>query len=63
MTLSKKERRKRELAEAEAKGNAETRAVGLEPGGRVEKQTLATASKEEEKVEEVEIPRDGVVCG
>jgi tRNA-dihydrouridine synthase 1 len=70
MTLSKKERRKQELAAAEAKGNAETRAVGLEPGGRIETQKLETtakvvdgAVKEEEKMEEVEIPRNGVVCG
>ena len=71
MTLSKKERKRLEKEEAE------TKAVGLEPEGRVEKQTLdagakaaegstvadVAAEKNEEQVEEVEIPKEGMVCG
>ncbi|KAF1998338.1 FMN-linked oxidoreductase [Amniculicola lignicola CBS 123094] len=55
MQLSKKEKKKLEMQEAEA------RAVGLEPGGRAEKEKLV--GEGERKTEVVEIPRDGMVCG
>jgi tRNA-dihydrouridine synthase 1 len=77
MTLSKKERKRLEKEEAE------TKAAGLEPEGRVEKQTLEAGLKAVDvstavdgtenkdgkkvegvkKVEEVEIPKEGMVCG
>lgn len=69
MQLSKKEKKKREQEEAEAK------AVGLHPGGRVEKESLKTEAPVEqpaenakvtvegEQKEEVEIPKEGLVCG
>lgn len=73
ITISKKERRRLEKEEADAK------AVGLEPEGRVEKQVLEKGAsgpsldasadantaevKEREVLEEVEIPKEGVVCG
>jgi tRNA-dihydrouridine synthase 1 len=68
MQLSKKEKKKLEEQEAEAK------AVGLQPEGRVEKETLETASDkvtsgeatvpvEKKQKDEVEIPKEGVVCG
>lgn len=65
MQLSKKEKKKLEKAEEDAK------AVGLVPGGRIEKETLEVKQNgdgvEGEKnggsVVEVEIPKDGVVCG
>lgn len=64
MQLSKKEKKKLEEQEAAAK------AVGLQPEGRIEKETLETAKVNgnkaedvEAKKEEVEIPKDGVVCG
>ncbi|KAF1976434.1 FMN-linked oxidoreductase [Bimuria novae-zelandiae CBS 107.79] len=53
MQLSKKEKKKLEQEEAEAK------AVGLQPGGRVQKAELKTGSQNEE----VEIPKEGLVCG
>jgi tRNA-dihydrouridine synthase 1 len=53
MQLSKKEKKRLEK-EAE-----EARAAGLEPEGRIEMDTV----KQDGVVEEVEIPRDGVVCG
>ncbi|KAJ4288427.1 tRNA dihydrouridine synthase [Kalmusia sp. IMI 367209] len=69
MQLSKKEKKRLELEEAEAK------AVGLQPDGRVEKESLkngtadstpaekAQVPVEEEQKEEVEIPKEGLVCG
>ncbi|KAF2683840.1 FMN-linked oxidoreductase [Lentithecium fluviatile CBS 122367] len=64
MTISKKEKKRREREEAEAK------AVGLEPEGRVEKERMEAGDKRAvdgsvAKVEEVEIeiPKEGVVCG
>ncbi|KAF2194628.1 FMN-linked oxidoreductase [Zopfia rhizophila CBS 207.26] len=58
MRLSKKEKKRLEQEEAEAK------AIGLEPEGRVEKEEIhASANGEEESVAEVEIPKEGVVCG
>jgi tRNA-dihydrouridine synthase 1 len=53
MQLSKKEKKKLEQEEAD------TKAVGLEPEGRVEKEKVV----ENGEVVEVEIPKEGVVCG
>lgn len=55
MQLSKKEKKRLEQEEAEAK------AVGLQPGGKVEKEELKDAA--EEQKEEVEVPKEGLVCG
>ncbi|KAF2010977.1 FMN-linked oxidoreductase [Aaosphaeria arxii CBS 175.79] len=58
MSLSKKQKKKLQEEEENAK------AAGLEPGGRIEKETLVTANGAngvEEK--QVEIPKEGVVCG
>ncbi|KAF2442654.1 FMN-linked oxidoreductase [Karstenula rhodostoma CBS 690.94] len=69
MQLSKKEKKRLEEQEAEAK------AVGLQPEGRVEKETLETKTSnghkvegttvpvEETQQEDVEIPKEGLVCG
>jgi tRNA-dihydrouridine synthase 1 len=56
MSLSKKEKKRLEMEEAE------TRAVGLEPGGRVVEETLTTEGKGGDEVK-VEVPKEGVVCG
>lgn len=73
MTVSKKE--KKRLEEEAAKDKEETKAVGLEPGGRVEKEdgktgeVLGTESleqserKEEKGLDVVEEPKEGMVCG
>jgi tRNA-dihydrouridine synthase 1 len=53
MTISKKEQKR--LGEEAAKEKEETKAVGLEPGGRVE--------RKEEGGDVVEEPREGLVCG
>jgi tRNA-dihydrouridine synthase 1 len=55
MSLSKKEKKRLEQEEAE------TKAVGLEPGGRVQKESLKEPAKDE--TVEVEIPKEGLVCG
>lgn len=57
MQLSKKEKKRLEEEEA-------AKTVGLEPGGRIEEETISTCT-DRKGVEEVkvEIPRDGVVCG
>lgn len=60
MQLSKKDRKKLEEEATEVK------AVGLEPGGRLEKENLPAVNGIEDgppTVEEVEIPKEGVVCG
>ena len=77
MQLSKKEKKRLEQQEAEAK------AVGLQPGGRVEKEELrksvvegpvenqasmepladSTEAPAKEQNEDVEIPKEGLVCG
>ena len=61
MQLSKKDKKRLEKEAEEAK------AVGLQPGGRVEKEELTKGpGKEqvaEEQKEEVEIPKEGLVCG
>ncbi|KAL5409544.1 hypothetical protein PMIN06_006690 [Paraphaeosphaeria minitans] len=74
MQLSKKEKKRLEDEEASAK------AVGLQPEGRIEKETLKTTAAnghtaegetapvegtpvEGTQQEEVEIPKEGVVCG
>lgn len=56
MSLSKKEKKK--LAEQEEAAAAEAKSVGLTPGGRIEKQSISA-----DKGEEVEVPKEGVVCG
>lgn len=56
MSLSKKEKKK--LAEQEEAAAAEAKSVGLTPGGRIEKQSIS-----DDKGEEVEVPKEGVVCG
>ncbi|KAH7406892.1 hypothetical protein DE146DRAFT_408244 [Phaeosphaeria sp. MPI-PUGE-AT-0046c] len=73
MTVSKKE--KKRLEEEAAKDKEETKAVGLEPGGRVEKEdektgkVLGKESLEESEKKEgkgadvVEEPKEGMVCG
>jgi tRNA-dihydrouridine synthase 1 len=73
MTISKKE--KKRLEEEAAKDKQETQSVGLEPGGRVEKEDLATGEtlgkesleqserKEGGQGDIVEEPKEGVVCG
>jgi tRNA-dihydrouridine synthase 1 len=73
MTISKKE--KKRLEEEAAKDKQETQAVGLEPGGRVEKEDVTTGEalgnesleqserKEGEQGGVVEEPKEGVVCG
>jgi tRNA-dihydrouridine synthase 1 len=73
MTISKKE--KKRLEEEAAKDVQETKAVGLEPGGRVEKEDAKTGEtlgkesleqsekKDEEQGDVVEEPKEGVVCG
>jgi tRNA-dihydrouridine synthase 1 len=53
MTVSKKEKKRLEQEAEQAK------AVGLQPGGKVEKEVIGEG-KEKEVVEE---PRDGLVCG
>lgn len=62
MQLSKKE--KKRLEEEKEK---EARAVGLEPGGKVETEVVKTGKvdgeKEKEVVEVVEVPKEGLVCG
>ena len=55
MQLSKKEKKRLEQQQAE------TKAVGLQPEGRVAKEKMREPEKEE--VVEVEIPKEGVVCG
>lgn len=77
MQLSKKEKKRLEQHEAE------TKAAGLQPGGRVEREELKKGAEEEtvgnqapeeplvdsgeasakKQNEEVEIPKEGVVCG
>jgi tRNA-dihydrouridine synthase 1 len=59
MSLSKKEKRRLEMEAEEAK------LVGLQPGGRVETETVAAdgGAAGEHKTETVEIPKDGLVCG
>ena len=69
MSLSKKEKRRMEI-EAE-----ETKKAGLEPEGKVQKQSVQDGvskssesleeneKKAERSVEVVEIPKEGVVCG
>jgi tRNA-dihydrouridine synthase 1 len=73
MTISKKE--KKRLEEEAAKDERVTKAVGLEPGGRVEKEDVRTGEvlgqeslkqselEESEKEDVVEEPKEGVVCG
>lgn len=73
MTISKKE--KKRLEEAAKKDEEVTEAVGLEPGGRVQKESLETEEvlgketleqserKDGETRDVVEIPKEGVVCG
>jgi tRNA-dihydrouridine synthase 1 len=73
MTISKKE--KKRLEEEAAKEKEETKAVGLEPGGRVEKEDVNTGEtlgkesleqsekKNHEQGDVVEEPKEGVVCG
>ncbi|KAF2815866.1 FMN-linked oxidoreductase [Mytilinidion resinicola] len=53
MTLSKKERMALEKVEKEVKD------AGLEPEGRIEKEEIGNGREREE----VEVPREGVVCG
>ncbi|KAF1952117.1 FMN-linked oxidoreductase [Byssothecium circinans] len=55
MSLSKKEKKRLEQEEAQA------RAVGLEPGGRVVKEELGDGDVGAKR--EVEVPKEGVVCG
>ena len=55
--IGKKERKRLEQEKAEALS------VGLQPGGKIEKEQLAVAGVEGPVVEEVEIPKEGVVCG
>jgi tRNA-dihydrouridine synthase 1 len=59
MSLSKKEKRRLEMEAEEAKR------VGLQPGGRVETETVAAdgGAAGEQKTETVEVPKDGLVCG
>ncbi|KAF2120281.1 hypothetical protein BDV96DRAFT_642121 [Lophiotrema nucula] len=60
MQLSKKQLKRLEQEKEE------TKAAGLEPGGRIEKENIPMANENEEKdenAEQVEIPREGVVCG
>jgi tRNA-dihydrouridine synthase 1 len=73
MTMSKKE--KKRLEQEAAKDELVTKAVGLEPGGRIEREDVKTGEiVGEESLEEsekrsgkkdgvVEEPKDGVVCG
>ncbi|KAF1844104.1 FMN-linked oxidoreductase [Cucurbitaria berberidis CBS 394.84] len=58
MTVSKKEKKKleQEAEQAVQKDDGEVEAVGLEPGGRVEKEGLGNG-------EVVEEPKEGLVCG
>ncbi|PSN74948.1 FMN-linked oxidoreductase [Corynespora cassiicola Philippines] len=64
MQLSKKEKKRMEQEEAERQAS---KSVGLEPGGRIEKEEIVVNGKggeeDKEKVVEVEIPKEGVVCG
>lgn len=55
MQLSKKEKKRLEQEEAEPK------AVGLHPGGKVDKENLPAPNKDETVA--VEIPKEGLVCG
>ncbi|CAI6336554.1 unnamed protein product [Periconia digitata] len=59
MSLSKKEKKKLAEQQESATAAAEAKAVGLQPGGRIEKESVADGKGEAE----VEVPRDGVVCG
>jgi tRNA-dihydrouridine synthase 1 len=73
MTISKKE--KKRMEEAAKKDEEVTKAVGLEPGGRVQKEdmdsgkVLRKESLEQNETKDgatgdvVEIPKEGVVCG
>jgi tRNA-dihydrouridine synthase 1 len=73
MTVSKKERKR--LEEEAARDKKENEAVGLEPGGRVEKTVAETGKslgnesleqsegKSEKENDVVEEPKEGVVCG
>jgi tRNA-dihydrouridine synthase 1 len=66
MQLSKKEKKRLEQE------NAQTRAIGLQPEGRVEKESMPVSDENKdamnvkaaaEAVVEVEIPKEGLVCG
>jgi tRNA-dihydrouridine synthase 1 len=57
MQLSKKEKKRLEQQEAE------TRAVGLHPGGYVETEKTKVVEGSKQEVVQVEIPKEGVVCG
>lgn len=60
MSIGKKEKKRLEQEKAEAL------AVGLEPGGKIEKEQIIGANGvgvEGKVVEEVDIPKEGVVCG
>ena len=61
MTISKKEKKRleQEAEQSASKEETENKAVGLEAGGRVQKEVLEIGSK----TEVVEEPKDGVVCG
>ncbi|KAL6706028.1 tRNA dihydrouridine synthase [Coniothyrium glycines] len=61
MTVSKKEKKRLELEAEQAakKAEAETKAVGLAPGGRVEKTNLQHGGN----IEVVGEAKDGLVCG
>jgi tRNA-dihydrouridine synthase 1 len=73
MTISKKE--KKRMEEAAKKDEEVTEAVGLEPGGRVQKESLETGriirkesleqseGKDGKAEDVVELPKEGVVCG
>jgi tRNA-dihydrouridine synthase 1 len=77
MTISKKEKKRQEeaLQRALDHGDQEVKSVGLEPGGRVEREDVKTEvtlgkesleqsrRKECERDDVVEEPKEGVVCG
>lgn len=62
MTVSKKEKRRleQEAEKLAKKDEDEVKAVGLEPGGRVEEKVVDDVNGKSEIVEE---PRDGLVAG